>query len=184
MRLLIIIITLSTKSLLSQNDTINKYNLVGKKQGYWKQFLDLNINRVDSLNSNFYGYDLYENGVIVIGYFSLKSKKGDSLVHIGLIPEKGKPIIINGEFKWYNKKTKDIEIIETFRNGVPITFEYYNKSKNDSVVYLAEYCDFTKKYNNEFGTSYYKFIYGSDKKTEEYWFRKVSSKWKYYKIKK
>ncbi len=184
MRLLIIIIILLTKTLLSQNDTINKYNSVGKKQGYWKQFLDLNLNRVDSLNSNFYGYDLYDNGVRVIGYFNTKSKKRDSLVHTGVIPAKGQPIIINGEFKWYNKKTNAIDIIEIFYNGRPISFESYTNEKNDTIAHLKEYCDFTKKYNNEFGTSYYKFIYGSDNKTEEYWYRKVNNRWNYYKIKK
>jgi hypothetical protein len=49
--------------LFAQNDTINKTNSKGKKEGYWMKYLDGNFNSVDSISKACYFlFDFYYNG--------------------------------------------------------------------------------------------------------------------------
>ncbi len=46
----------------SQIDTLNNFNEKGKKQGYWKCYLDKEFKVVDSSKAVFYFYQFYDNG--------------------------------------------------------------------------------------------------------------------------
>jgi hypothetical protein len=170
---------------MSQTDTLNKFTSNGKKQGYWKQYLDLNANPIDSVNSYYFSYDLYDNGVKLIGVYKQKSKKDKLLVYSQAKSEMGKPTLLSDTLKWYDKKTQKIHQIEVYSLGHPIRIEYYSNynSNKDSVPVLTELVDYTKRYNNEMGSYYYKFTWLTTRRSDEYWFRKVEGKWKLRKIK-
>ena len=180
----ILILIVLTKVTICQTDTLNKFNQAGKKHGYWLKYLDLNVNPIDSANSYFYGYELYDNGYKVIGFFKDKSKKNKVLHYNSVIPTKGRPSPVEGVFKWHNKDTKDIHLIETYSKGNPIKIEYYKKYKRekDTIPRIIECIDYTSKYNQEPLTYSYKF-YSSRDKFDLYYFRKVENKWRFHKVK-
>ncbi len=184
MKRLILIVLFLTKTLLSQIDTLNKYNSKGKKHGYWKQYLDVNGNPIDSSNSYFFYYSYYNNGDAPIQVFKQKSNNGKSAYPASKL-EKGKPILLNDTLKWYDQVTLKLTQIKIFSCGHPIREEYYSNYKNnkDNNVVVIEFVDYTKRYNNEVGSFYYKNTSPSSMKYDEYWFRKVKGKWRFDKIK-
>ncbi|MGZ4156213.1 MAG: hypothetical protein ACXVED_03490, partial [Bacteroidia bacterium] len=107
------------------NNTLNKLNSKGKKNGYWVQYLDSLAYPTDSSHSYFYGYDLYDNGETVFR-FSDRDKvwRKCKLVFDGHLPDKGKPIPIEGTFKWYWKKAQ-IADEGTYKNGRPYFWKSY-----------------------------------------------------------
>ena len=184
MKQITFILLVLTKGLLSQTDTLNKFDSNGKKNGYWLVYLDQNANPTDSLNSFYYGYDLYVNGYKFIYFMNDKSKADNRLVHHGNNPEKGHPMLINGQFSWFDKETNTRHSIESYRNGHPQFIEFYAKiQKTDTTTYLRENINYAKKYENDFYSYYYRICSVKGNNIEERYFRKVGRKWRAYSIK-
>ena len=181
----ITILLASFNFLVGQTDTLNKLTPSGKKNGYWKVYLNNTADPVDSIEKAFfYGIELYDNGVPVFKY----NKHGWSnykLKFDGPTPIKGTPELLNGTFKWYNSKGF-LQIAETYKNGQPVYIRSYHvlENKADSIDHLFEDLDFTIKYNNIAGTYYYREHALFDNTFTEYWFRKGKKGWRVYKIKK
>lgn len=164
----------------AQNDTLNKFNNKGKKNGYWIKYLDQNVSPVDSINSYFYGYELYDNGTSLFVYNKDWWLKQSKLSYNDSLPKKGSPILLNGIFSWYDNKDSLPSIIETYKNGYPISIEAYHKCQYH-LRHRSEFVDFTKRYNNEIGTYYVESEGFNGMK--KYWFRKEQKKWKARQIK-
>ena len=58
-----------------QKDSLNRLNIEGEKTGYWIQYLDNSLNPIDSTNSHFYAYELYDNGKRVFKFYKKKYSK-------------------------------------------------------------------------------------------------------------
>lgn len=173
---------LSVKNSFSQLDTLNKLNSKGKKTGYWKVFLDDKVNPTSNIeNSYFYGFELWDEGENVFHY-SKNRWKNNKMTFDGTLPEKGKPILITGTFKWFD--TKGLFSEEVYKNGNPVYIRSYTGSTSitDTVVHLFEDLDFTKKYNNINGTYFYQEHSHNTGDVKKYWFRKGKKKWKMHKV--
>jgi hypothetical protein len=164
-----------------QVDTLNKFNVNGKKDGYWLQYLDSLTNPSDSVNAFFYGYELYDNGIKVFKFYE-KSQiyKNYTLVYDGNFPSKGNPILIDGTFKWYSNEVQ-IENIEIYKFGKPHYFKSYVYSINQLNSIFNEVLYFDKLYNGVIGTYYYE-EYLNGNLIRKYWYRKGRKKWKSFKI--
>ncbi|MCC6372192.1 MAG: hypothetical protein IT236_14405 [Bacteroidia bacterium] len=182
--LLTIIVQLqSSDLLLGQTDTLNKLSTSGKKNGYWKVFLDEHADPVESIEKAcFYGIELYDNGEHVQKYYKHKVS-GLTMKFDGVLPPKGKPELINGTFTWFDNKGF-LQSLETYKNGQPLYIKSYHvlKNKTDTINHPFEDLDFTIKFNNIAGTFYYR-EHHLDSTFTEYWFRKGKRGWRVYKIK-
>ena len=180
---LTLIFVLSSSYFFGQNDTLNKFNDSGKKNGYWKVILDNNADPIDSIKKAFfYCYELWDNGERV---FECDKHTGyDKIVFDGVLPEKGKPELINGVFKWYDKNGL-LTSEEIYKQGQPFFIKSYNWDKNNSTIStFNEVLYFDKKLNNIPGTYYYEELFDNGRIVKKYWFRKGKRGWRVYKIKK
>lgn len=180
--LLIVFILLAGISASGQTDTLNRVNAKGKKDGYWKVFLDSMAFPTDSVNSYFCGYDLYDNGVHVFCYSDRNTLwKSYRFVYSGILPEKGSPVTIDGAFKWFDEKGRLINV-EIFKEGKPLFWESTQYLWRDTTaITFKETIYFDKLYNNERGSFYFTEAY-SDSSTQEFWHRKGKKGWKAYRI--
>lgn len=173
----------NSKEAIAQSDTLNRFNVENKKDGYWKVLLDKKADRVTGISdAYFYGIELWDNGERVFEYS--KHHWEDKLVFDGVMPVKGQPVFLTGTFKSFDKKGR-LMCEETYENGFPVSIKSYMRSsdKKDNSTYLFEYLDFSKKYNNIPGTYYYEeHFYGPDR-IYRYWFRKGNKGWRVYEIK-
>lgn len=188
MKLLTLVTSLSIGSIsYAQIDSINQINADGKKNGYWMVYLDTFMQETDSADAYFYGYDLYDNGEIVYCY----SRRGEAwrkrctLEYSGVLPEKGKPVLINGTLKFFeNGRLVSLEI---YKDGNPLFWEAYTYGKNDTLrAGFIETFYFDKLYNNIPGTYYLTYTSNFNDGSSmiaEYWYRKGKKGWKAYKIK-
>ncbi|MES2680816.1 MAG: hypothetical protein V4635_13070 [Bacteroidota bacterium] len=167
--------------IISQTDTLNKFNTNGKKTGYWKILLDEKVNPTKNISdSYFYCFELWDNGKRITPRARHKWKK-NKLTIDKTIPYKGIPTLISGTFKWYDHKGRLI-CEEVYRSGNPLYFKSYRSKKSDTTEYIYEDIDFTKKYNGIPGTFYVEMHSLIRPESEKYWFRKGPKGWKPYKI--
>lgn len=176
------------RSALSQGDSLNQYNIKGKKQGYWLCYLDEKFIATDSTKGKYVAFDYYDNGqnLTKIGQIrsnSLVFKIKDS---IELLKYKGtKYVILNGRISFYNKKNFLI-IVEYYKKGSPYKHFCFNDDlslgKSCEGTY-TQIIDYSRKLNDIIGTYYYEYRFCPTQKVEKYWFRKGKRKWKLHRIK-
>lgn len=174
----------------SQTDSLNHRNADGKKNGWWKVYLDDKTNPTDSVNASFYALELYDNGKNVSGFHKKGYKKRKRLEYYGPTATKGNPIPIKGVFSWYDGSDELISQ-EVYDKGSPVTlrsYAYPNKSlkyylNHDVHTVVFEDLDYTKTYNNTPGTFYYQEHSLSElNKSKKFWYRNGDKGWKCYKI--
>lgn len=85
----------------AQNDTINQFNGKGQKHGYWKLFFSEKLAPTDSIHAAYFAYEVYDDGQKVMSYRKIRLLAKATLIFSGQAPEVGKPIIIDGTFKYY-----------------------------------------------------------------------------------
>lgn len=168
-------------------DTLNKFNGTGKKTGFWKMYLNQNLISTDSSESCFIVLMPFDDGKPIIKTYKRKWRH-DSVVCDQQIPQKGNPVILNGTFKWFSKKNKRMFARESYIAGYPTYFSYYDnnpfdKSPNhDTIMYLSEVVDFTKRYENVPVSCYYYYNPIVNTNVKEYIYKKVNGHWKYVQI--
>ncbi len=177
----ITLILISIIPFISNGQEFNKLDEKGKKTGYWKLFLDENINPTDSINAFFWGYEFYDEGIIVCKKFPKTNYyKNCKLIYSGAFSVKGNPLPLDGIIKWvytYDGK-EEILIEDTYQKG----FTLFSKEYAHDELWIS--IDFTKKYKNMEGscyvTDYFTYFITTDtrKKTSCYWHRKAGNKWK------
>ena len=173
------------------NDTLNKRNANGKKQGTWFVFLDKHTIPTDSAGAYFIGLEYYENGEQIRGVFYNRPWKAkDSIVYSFVLPEKGKPVLLSGTIQWYGRKknTSVLLVEEKYVNGqaVSITENSYTSSKHGVVRTGLEFADFTRTNEMYPGSFYFEVSQGqegtSDIKVSHYWCYKSHGKIKTIRI--
>ena len=190
MRLLVIIFfqCVFVQTLSCQKDTNAHFAGHGKKEGFWPVFLDQNALEVDSLKATFLAYQFYSDGKNLSDFFHQHWKKKDSVVFVGLMPDSGQVLLLNGKFTWYDKKHQMITYEQSFENGKPQRFrEIRYKKKNGHYTWaFIRTCDFTKRYAGQPGTYFLTeqnnlSIYNLPE-WSKYWFRPGRRGWKKYRI--
>jgi hypothetical protein len=173
----------------SQNDTLQQVTARGKKQGYWKVFLDSNARKTDSSQAYFIAYEYYHEGKNAFDFYDLKWKTRDSAVFTGLFSAPGHPILLNGKFTWFDKKNQMITFEENYENGHPTKFKEvrYKKKKGHYTWAFIRTHDFSKRYHGVPGSYYIQeqnnqAIY-SVEEWANFWYRDGKRGWRKYRIK-
>lgn len=181
--IIIFFATLYSITTFGQKEALKKNTSKGKNTGYKKVFLDDKVNPTDSSNAFFYGYDLYNNGKLVFKFYENKWKY-NKIIYDGKIPQKGRPQILTGTFKWYKNYgiNEFLETEATYKDGNPVFVKTYIRGKKapTKLIYNQVYY-YDKLYNNILGTYYYE-EYFDGKLLNKKWFRKGKVGWKCYEI--
>lgn len=168
--LLIYLISM-TISLFGQNNIVNQFDSNGKKHGTWIEYLNAKWKVMkDSSRAVYCAYNYYDHGentyrisfddVSRIHYMHYK------LEHTDNKQEDNKIKILDGEYKWLDKKGRTVSI-DSFKNGEHVWSKYFawptvaNQGICKLLGYrkkltgkLHVYHDFTKKYNKQPHTYY------------------------------
>lgn len=165
----------------AQNDTLNRYNSKGKKQGYWLCFLDEKFKKCDSLKGIYVGFDLYDNGqnltrIATMARFSY-NRKVDSLTPTDFKIKNYK--ILNGKVLFYDKKNQLI-VEHSYLNGYPEKYFAYctDLKYPECLGKISEMVDYTEKYNTVKGTFYAEWRSCVTNRIDKYWYIKKGRKWK------
>ncbi len=141
----------------SQNRSYNQYDENHKKHGRWKEYLDKYWRVVsDSNTAVFWNYMYYNHGERFY-YNSFHYGKQKLEPNSQNIEGIKKPIMLDGEYKWYNKKGRLLDD-EVFNKGEPVTLKQYHWSIFRHRLIgkqIKEYIDLTKKYKNQPMSFYY-----------------------------
>lgn len=164
----------------AQNDTVNRFNEKGHKQGYWKKFLNDRVLSSDSMQASFIAYEVYDDDQKIISYNKPLFVNINHIVYSGHKPDPGKPEIINGTFKYYSKK-QVLMLEESFKNGYMVYSKFYKKNRKTGELYIVEFYDFGRRYNNQVGSFYHELAF-TPTNIVAYWFRKGEKRWKDHKI--
>jgi hypothetical protein len=156
---------------------LNKHSKSGKKDGYWKIFLDEKLSPTDSLQSYFYGYDFYDNGKPIIVYRKDWWRKNYRHKFDSSLMKKGNPVLLNGTFTWYKDKDSLPAIIETYKEGQPLKLLSFHYCEFH-IYGIEELVDYSKKYNKELGSYYFEIHDGFQSNIRKYWYRKEKGRWK------
>ena len=161
----------------AQADTLNQLNAKGKKNGYWKVYLDDKLEPVTSESSAyFYGYEYFDNGKNVFPFLYDKGK----IVYNSIVPDKGKPALLGGTFRWYNENGILTEE-NVYKDGYPFLIKNYFFPKKRPEEVSMQVLYFDKQYNNTPGTCYYEEYYKGRLKDKR-WYRNGENGWKVYVI--
>lgn len=156
-KILLLLLLLSGQFLFSQinNDSINRYNSKNKKEGFWKVYLtDYLIETKDTSLAYYYAYDYYINGKLIIWTSSAQyyKKKATKVVSDNPLPKIGKPTLLTGSFKFYYNYGLGLD--EIYKDGLPVIIATCTPNSDGETV-KTEIADFSKQYNNQFGSFLY-----------------------------
>ncbi|MBA3665122.1 MAG: hypothetical protein H0W61_13055 [Bacteroidetes bacterium] len=174
---IIITLIISPYFFIGQNDSLNKFDDKGKKNGYWTRYLNQYLNPTDSSLSSFIAFEYYDHGQKVYVYRKEKWRTQDSLVYEGILLPVGQPVLITGTFKWYSKQHNTPVVVEDYFHGHPRSFRLFGAGPDKSKLYLVETIDFSRLYNNTPGTNYYEIHNPYDNTVKKYWYYKGKRKW-------
>lgn len=181
LKFLIIAILFFSTTVKSQNDTLNAFNAKGKKHGCWIQYINIVWNETTKENAVAYFYNQFDNGQPLLDLKNQKWKKKYKLVCEGNTPTQGNPVVLDGQYKWYNTKGQLMNE-EHYKNGNPVFMKSYNYSNNNFATQTYnEVLKFDKKYKHQKSSFYYEELtYGVLRKA--YYFRNGERGWKAYNI--
>jgi len=124
-----------------QTESLNKLDSNGKKDGKWAIYLDSKWKEVnDSTQSVYYHYTWYVHGT--------NTNPMGSFGKLILVPadndlQKGKPKLLDGEYKWEDKNGRTSCIL-ILKKGEPISYkDFYTTGQ------LQQYFDYTKKWQGK-----------------------------------
>lgn len=162
-----------TISLFGQNNTVNQFDSNGKKHGTWIEYLNAKWKVMkDSSRAVYCAYNYYDHGENTYRIsFGDESRIHYKLEHTGNKQEDNKIKILDGEYKWLDKKGRTVSI-DSFKNGEHVWSKYFKKLTGKLHVYY----DFTKKYNKQPHT-YYIEIYDKKGNVKHCYMRKDRSGW-------
>jgi hypothetical protein len=138
-----------------QKITLNQLDSNGKKDGTWIEYLSKKWKVLkDSNNAKYCRYVFYDHGKYILPrVFSSANKK---LEFTGDTTPKTIPILLDGEYKWYDRKGR-LLTDGYYAKGEYVWFKSYtwgifNKKMTGQKIH--ENYDFTKKYNGQQYTFY------------------------------
>ncbi len=137
-------------------DTLNRFDKEGKKDGKWIVWLDKDWNKVkDSTTAIYFRYNYFDHGANLnpIGPCGGNNYKLEITPYSDQINKKVK--ILDGEYKWFDASGR-LKFIHVLKNGEYISYkEFYPSGKLNTLF------DYTKKYEGQ-PHSWFEYIY--DKK--------------------
>ena len=153
---IIIILTFCFNTLSSQTkpDTFNRFNAKNKKEGFWKVYLtDYLIETNDSTQAYYFAYNYYINGHLIIWTSSAQYYKKKAIkVTTDNQSNKGHPVLLSGHFQFYYSYGLGLEGF--YKDGLPV-LDLTIGSTADGKSVTTESLDYSKKYNNQFGSLLY-----------------------------
>lgn len=144
---------------------------------YKKTFYNENLIPTDSINSIYWGFDLYHNDTLV--YWFNKGKKDFVLFDKKETYNTGSPIILNGVIELVEKINSHTSIKQTrvYKDGYPIHFSSKRFCKKfNKTPCFDDVINFKKKYKNQLG-SYFGYTIQNNRKIKKYWFCFDKTKW-------
>lgn len=161
----------------AQDIPLNSYDDKGKKHGYWKVFLNNQLNEVDSVEYQFIGYEHYIHGQPVFKFYKeSRHEKSSFILDKDSISTTSK--ILSGIISIFNKNGFITDKL-SFYNGHPMLFESYTYL-DDSTNKIYQTIDFTQKYQNEEGTFLVTEFLQFNSYSEKCWFRNGKHGWNSY----
>jgi len=167
--------------MFGQAEAINQLDSKGKRNGKWIEYPDAKWKVVkDSSAAVYYRYAHYDHGVNLYGS-SNHSRLNFKLESSGNSNQAGKIKMLDGEYKWLDKKGRVVSI-DKYNNGEVIWSKNYswhvgNTWLGEMLGYrknltgtLHESYDFTKKYKEQPYTFYIE-IYDTKGKVKTYYSR-------------
>ena len=177
---LLISLFILTLCLYSQNETVNQLDTNGKKDGKWIEYLDSTWKILKDTNQAiYYRYVYYEHGVKILPELYCTAKK--RLEYIGDNNQDSKPVALNGEYKWYDKKRRLLSY-DCYKDGEHLWGKNYrwglfNKKLTGTKTH--EYYDYTIHYNNQPQSAYYE-CYDKKGNVRKFHFMKDFKGWAAY----
>jgi hypothetical protein len=179
---------LADSLLLAQPDTTAHLDNNNKKNGFWALYLDSLSLATDSSKAWFQAFEYYTEGKNHFPFYSEKWKKKDSAVFTGTEGIAGNPVLLNGKFTWFDRKSQMITYEQSFENGRPAKFKEirYKKKKGHYTWAYIKTTDFTKRSGGLPGTYYIleqnnQAIYNLTEWVG-YWYRPGKRGWKRYRV--
>ena len=154
-----------------QTDKLNQFDTNGKKDGKWTVYLDNQWKEVkDSEQAVYYRYTWYAHGT--------NTSPMGSFGKLTLVPadndlQKGKPKLLDGEYKWQDKNGQT-KFILVLKKGEFISYKEFYKSGQ-----VHQYFDYTKKWQGQPHT-YCMTIYDKTGNPKDYYMRSGESGWMGY----
>ena len=166
------------------SDTINK-KVNAQKAGYWLYFFtDILVPTKDTNEACYYAYLYYDNGYSWDGFYcgssSAYRKSAIKVEREGEQGKKGAPALLNGRFKYYDKRGNLIRD-ESYTNGFPGYFVDYTFSKK-GVFKGKTIIDNSKKHKGQL-CSFYMEVYTEKNELKENFFFGKNNKEKWGVIK-
>ena len=122
--------------IVGQTAGLNQFDSNNKKDGKWIVYLDNDWKKVDdSTKALFYRYTYFDHGVNIypMGPCGGKGYKLEAN------PTGNKPILLDGEYKWYDSNDK-LSSVHVLKNG-----EYVSCKEYFATGELSQHFDYTKK---------------------------------------
>lgn len=131
---------------------LNQLNTNGKKQGRWLVYLDAKGTKLDDSTKAIYKrYTWFDDGINTIPMGWLTTKDG-KIETTGNPAEKGKIVLLNGEYKCYDKAGK-LKYVHMFDNGNYVSYKEYFPSGT-----IQTHFDYTKHCDRQ-EHSWYMYVY-------------------------
>lgn len=139
--LLTLLICIGLGNAFAQTTSLNQYDSANKQNGRWLVYLDANGAKVkDSTMAVYKRYTWFDHGVNVypMGWLT---EKGGKIETTGAPAEKGKIVLLNGEYKGYDKDGK-LKFVHVFDNGNYISYkEYFPSGTMQTFFDYTKHCD-------------------------------------------
>ena len=156
------------------SDTLNRFDSKKNKTGYWLVYFTDSLTEVKDKNkASFYSYYYFDKGYSWDGLFCSRAtnsrKTCSKMEYKGANLKKGEPVLLQGEFSFYNKNG-EIIMHENYIKGWPQIIEDFSydetgKCKTHNVM------DFSKHYDDQLCSFHIK-IYANEKLKEEGYYAK------------
>jgi hypothetical protein len=171
-------------SRVSAQDTINRLNGSGKKQGLWLSYMNAKGFKTDSASAVFKVFEYFDNGKNVWDFNRYRWKKRLVSSFTEVIPPVGQPELITGKITWVDKIYNLPSVEEAYLNGMPIKFrDYVYRLQDAEVICITSgTIDFMKRFNGQPGTFHVSYEYRTKNSlnadVSNWWYYKGKRKWK------
>ena len=153
-------------------DTLNRFDKEGKKDGKWIIYLNSNWEKTtDTAEAVYCRYTYFDHGVNIYPMGPCGGKNWKLETSLYNNKQTGKIKLLDGEYKWFDPKGR-ISSIHVLKNGEYISCkEFYSSGK------LKQYFDYTKNWKGEPHT-WYVSVYDEDGNFKyDSYMRKINGQW-------
>jgi antitoxin component YwqK of YwqJK toxin-antitoxin module len=162
------------ESAYSQTEPLNQLDSVGKKHGYWVEYLDYYWNLAKDSNQAVYYWYLYFDHGQNTATFGKRGKQGWRFEPASdTVGQKEKPILLDGKYTSWDDKGK-LRIEQEWNKGEPVYYKSYSKTGE-----LWMHMNYKEKWNNTPHT-YAIYHYKKNGDVKLYYVSESNGKWASY----